>query len=126
MATTLPISLNEANTVVTRLRKKRNLETTMTTLKQLLEPTLAPISTKTGSRKKNKPRSLAKKVVAPKKVNPSENCSEGEYYPNKMKRKVRLKKTILKPRHELKVVLATNKRKRCTPYKGKFSQQVFV
>lgn len=41
-----------------------------------------------------------------------------EYYPNTLKRDIRAKKIMLKPKHNFKVVAATNKRKLATPQKG--------
>lgn len=114
-AATLPNAVT--SNIATRLRNRRDLETTMNTLKQL-------ISSKTGSRKKNKPRSL--KALPKKTTKRFENCSDddGEYYPNKLKRNVKEKKTVLKPRHKLKVVVAMNKRKRVTPHKGVYINQL--
>ena len=45
-----------------------------------------------------------------------------EYYPNRLKREFRAKKIMLKPKHNFKVVAATNKRKMATPQRGNFNQ----
>lgn len=121
MAALIPNAVGTSNPI-TRMRKKRDLETTMKTLKQLLEPAIT-ITSKKGSRKKNKPRSLLKKVSVPKKttINRFENTEDdGEYYPNKLKRNDNMKKISLKPNQKLKVIVATNKRKRGTPHKGTY------
>lgn len=110
--------LRPPSNIVTR-KKTRDLETTLKSLKKRLAPS--------GSRKKNIPRCLPKKVapetrtVCRRHLYEYNSDEDGEYYPNNLKRKSNINRIVLKSTQELKVIVATNKRKRRTPCKGIFN-----
>uniref|UniRef100_A0A2A4JQ55 Uncharacterized protein n=1 Tax=Heliothis virescens TaxID=7102 RepID=A0A2A4JQ55_HELVI len=71
------------------------------------------------SPKSNKPVIRSKEALLKEPVKSSvEVIEQVEYYPNKLKRKLCTKKVMLKPKHNFKVVAATNKRKLATPKRG--------
>ncbi|PZC73795.1 hypothetical protein B5X24_HaOG208770 [Helicoverpa armigera] len=73
----------------------------------------------TKSPKTIKPVIRSKEALLKEPVKSSvEEIEQVEYYPNKLKRKLCTKKIMLKPKHNFKVVAATNKRKLATPKRG--------
>lgn len=97
----------------TKSRQLRNKEAKKTEKPEIVKPEIkSPKVTKT----EKLPRVSLLKVPV---IECDDTVTEQvEYYPNNLKRDVTTKKIMLKPKHNFKVIAATNKRKLATPQKG--------
>lgn len=116
--TQLLLSPTRANTSKSPPTKSKNLLTVKhTNAKNIKKKALLK---KDVQQPQNLPRDSKGKFI--KKVqSPARNVNKlAEYYPNKLKRSIEGKKVVLKPKHEMKVVVGTRigKRKLVLPQKG--------
>lgn len=104
----------------TKSRQLRNKQVKKSEKPELTKPVVTKAeltkpetkSTKVVKTVKRTQESLLKPIV----VEPDD--VQVEYYPNTLKRDIRAKKVMLKPKHNFKVIATTNKRKLAIPQKG--------
>ncbi|XP_072946851.1 uncharacterized protein [Epargyreus clarus] len=111
-------------TIITRFksaqqrRQLREMDRSMSKITEILKNPVKPKS----KNPKNQPKRNKKESKKDKpKVFVDDDYVDEEYYPMKLKRHLVFNKVQLKPKHDLKVIAQTNKRKRSIPQKGVYS-----
>lgn len=116
-------TLPEPEPIVTRTKSAQQKRQHRTKDTKTDKPELTITKSEIKSPKLNKNVICSKVSLHKNPVKNNIEVEQVEYYPNKLKRDICTKKIMLKPKHNFKVIAATNKRKLATPQKGNCTNQ---